>query len=158
MHVPAQDSPRTPLQDIALAVLSCIIVNALIFGLHWDGPSSNARGASLAPPDWFVGLVWVGLFVCMGIVRFRLRRHPDKGAQRRLIVLAVSDLAYPFYTLAFHSAYAGFLGNLMTILFAMSFLVQAWRTDKVSAILIFLQVLWALFASLITLQELGALH
>ena len=65
-----KENSTSLLRNLFLAVGSIILINAIVFSLDWDKAGTSQIEAEFAPPGYVVGIVWVGLFVLMGVSRW----------------------------------------------------------------------------------------
>lgn len=142
---------------IALPVLAALLVNAAIFGLHWNG---DALGTSwLDPPGWLIGAIWTVLLCCMGVALWRGTRSAAARSARLpqlVLCLIVLCLAYPFYTSGFQSGRIGLIGNAVTFVYAAWIAARAWPVERKTALPLIPVLCWLAYASLITTHKLQA--
>jgi tryptophan-rich sensory protein len=134
---------------ILLPLSAVLLINAIIFRLHWD--EDGVAGPSLFhPPGWLVSSVWVGLILLMGLAIRQIRQVPSPKSVRigRLIMgLIVFCLSYPFYTRGLKNETIGLAGNIATFLFAMYIIATAWPLSRTCAWLLFPILPWLVYAS-----------
>ena len=136
---------------ILLPLAAVLMANAIVFGLHWD--EDGAAGPLLLnPPGWFVGGVWVGLIVLMGLAIWRIHQVPSPKAVtigRLIIGLIAFCLSYPFYTMGLKNETIGLIGNIASFLFAAYIIARAWPLSRPCAWLLFPILPWLVYASAI---------
>ncbi|RSK33086.1 tryptophan-rich sensory protein [Hymenobacter metallilatus] len=150
-----QPTRRGLLLNVGAAVLSCLLLNGLIFAFNWDDSGPLPLAPALGP---YVGAVWVGLFALLGTARWQLIRvgsSAGRRARRWVVILMASCLAYPFYTLALGSDLAGLLGNVETILLAAFVAWRIWPYSRPAARLVLPVIAWVTFATATVLRGLG---
>jgi len=132
--------------NVACALTIVIVLNALIFGLGWEGPSQ--RAPAFLPPPIVIGVVWLALFPCMAFARWELNRGMAERADKAgLIVVFALCSTYPFYTGGLNSDLVGEAANVTLALLAGGLAARyARRTPRATAWLVPL-VLWLGFAS-----------
>lgn len=134
--------------NVLLFVGSVLVVNGLIFGLGFAGPSNPPPPSSHLPPDWVIGAVWTVLFCGLGVARYALLRV-NAGRDALLVTaLAVFCLMYPFYTLGLRSARIGFIGNIATIVAALLIAGFCLRHSRAAAACSTAVAAWVTFATL----------
>jgi tryptophan-rich sensory protein len=128
-----------------------LIVNAIVFGLHWD--EDGAGGPLLLnPPGWFVGGVWISLIVMMGLAIWRIHQVPSPKSVvigRMIISLIALCLSYPFYTLGLKNDAIGLIANTAIFLLAAYIFAKAWPLSRTCAWLLFPILPWLVYASAI---------
>jgi len=143
--------------NVAGALTIVVILNALIFGLGWEGTSR--RAPAFVPAPIVIGIVWLALFPCMALARWELNRgralRVDKAG---LIAIFALCSTYPFYTAGLNSDIVGEAANVTLMLLAGGLAARyARRIPRATAWLVPL-VLWLSFASVagaFTLAPLG---
>jgi tryptophan-rich sensory protein len=132
--------------NVAGALTIVITLNALIFGLGWEGTSRHAP--AFVPPPIVIGIVWLALFPCMALARWELNRGQAKRADKAgLIVVFALCSTYPFYTAGLNSDVIGEAANVTLMLLAGGLAARyARRSPRATAWLVPL-VLWLTFAS-----------
>jgi tryptophan-rich sensory protein len=149
---------RSLILNAFIAFGAVLLLNGLIFGLGWNASPSTVNPSAFTPPDDVIGIVWEGLFALMGTARWLLNSHAEAGASQartRITMLIGFCLLYPFYSLAIGGAVGGLLGNLGTILLSVFTATYVWKFSKPAAFMISLVTLWVMFATAVTLSELG---
>lgn len=134
-----------------LPLAAVLMVNAIIFGRHWNDDAVKSTSL-MNPPDWLIGGVWVGLIVLMGLAIWRIRKITSPKSVtigRLIIVLILFCLSYPFYTMGLKSETIGLVGNIATFLFAAFVIARAWPLSRTCAWLLFPVLPWLVYASAI---------
>ena len=133
--------------NVACALTIGVVLNALIFGLGWEGPSR--RAPAFLPPPVVIGAVWLALFPCMALARWELNRGMAERADKAGLILVFALCStYPFYTAGLHSDLVGEVANVSLTLLAIGLAARyARRTPRAGAWLVPL-VLWLGFASI----------
>ncbi len=87
---------------IVLPVALAVVVNAIIFARGWQS-SNDSQRRPLLPPGWAVGLIWLVVFVFLGLAHYSVARARGLFCVSSIaIALTVGFcLAYPFVTRAF---------------------------------------------------------
>jgi tryptophan-rich sensory protein len=147
---------RSLVANLALFLVPVLLLNGVIFGLGWDRSSVALPGL---PPGWFVGGLWVLLFVGMGVARWLLvRRGVERGDRRAasgVELLGFLCLIYPLYTVGLSHDRIGLAGNVVTLLVALPVAVFAWRRVRAAGGCIVAVCLWLSYASAITANALA---
>ncbi len=142
--------------NLALFLVPVLLLNGVIFGLGWDRSSVALPGL---PPGWFVGGLWVLLFVGMGVARWLLlRRGVERGDRRAasgVELLGFLCLIYPLYTVGLSNDRIGLAGNIVTLLVALPVAAFAWRRVRAAGGCIFAVCLWLCYASVVTANGLA---
>ncbi|MBC7795911.1 MAG: tryptophan-rich sensory protein [Pyrinomonadaceae bacterium] len=144
--------------NIALSIGAVLVVNALIFGFGWNVETGSTRYIWFEPAGYVVGIVWVALFALMGTARWVLNFQVTKDAARGklwIVILMISCLLYPLYALATGSVLAGFLGNIETVILSAFVFWRVRRASNFAAFLVAPVIVWAVFATFITLAGLN---
>lgn len=150
-----QTSNTSLVLNVTIAVILCLVINSIIFGIGWDGGDESIN-IWFAPPGYVVGTVWVILFGLIGASRYLLNSAGEwaKGTKALLVGLLLFCLAYPIYTIGFNSEFIGLLGNIATILFTVFAMYRTWKFSRAAAYLLSPIVLWVTFATILVLAEL----
>jgi tryptophan-rich sensory protein len=132
--------------NVAGALTVVIILNALIFGLGWEGTSPHAP--PFVPPPIVIGVVWLALFPCMALARWELNRAMAKRADKAGIIAVFALCStYPFYTAGLNNDVVGEAANVTLVLLAGGLAARyARRIPRAAAWLVPL-VLWLSFAA-----------
>jgi tryptophan-rich sensory protein len=138
--------PITLPANLALYLLTPLVMNGIIFSLHWSPVASAPHPNPMLPPGWAVGAVWMLLYLAMGVARW-LTRLISPPAARWIDALAILCLLYPLYTAGLSNDNSGLLGALLTAGFAAFVLTRLQRVSKLAALLTSLVLLWLLYAS-----------
>jgi tryptophan-rich sensory protein len=137
--------PITLPANLALYLLTPLIMNGIIFSLHWSTATAPHPNPML-PPGWAVGSIWMLLFLAMGLARW-LARLISAPSARWIDALAILCLLYPLYTAGLSNDTVGLIGALHTAGFAAFILTRLQRVSKLAALLTSLVLLWLLYAS-----------
>jgi tryptophan-rich sensory protein len=136
--------------NVAVFVLVTVALNGVIFGLGWDRSGAAAAMPGI-PPGWVVGLLWVMLFVGMGVARWALLKADALRWVAELpSVLAFLCLLYPLYTAGLRDDRIGLIGNVVTAAVAVPIAAVAWRRSRVAGGCITAVVVWLLYAAAAT--------
>ncbi len=161
MNVSAQRPfSHSLLFNLLLVVGGVVVMNGLIFSLEWStsSPEKLVDSPSFTPPGWVVGAAWTLWFIGLAVARWSVARlHSKKGSTVRscIDVLIVSCLLYPLYSLAIGSVVGGLIGNVFTVLLATFVFFKAYPVSKKASWFLFPIIPWVLFATVITLAEMG---
>jgi tryptophan-rich sensory protein len=140
---------------VALAIVGIVIFGLWLFGgatTHSSQGGTHFRAIS----GWLIAMVWVVLFITMGLARWRLRKSDKPGASAAggwMLALIIFCALYPIYTNGFSNMAVGFCGNIATIflsIFVIRKIPDAERRCKISP---FLVIIWLFFASAIIADE-----
>lgn len=145
--------------NIAEALMLSVLDDAfiLVFG-GGNLASPEAGRLSQSVPGWFVGTVWLILFLWIAAETSNLRALAGQGAERaalRLRILLFGAAAYPFYTLGLRSSVIGLFGNMLTIGLAAAAFEQLRRVRLYACLLPVAVIGWLIFASLLISDETG---
>ena len=143
------------LRDVACTVAIVVCVDGALFLFADD---TGSRGGPLigALPGWAIGVVWLLLFVLLGIAHGRtrhVRSANGEAARRAVAVLIVACAVYPACTLGLRSATLGTVGNVAIIGLAALVVARTWALDRISAIAPCAVVAWVSFAMLTIVDE-----
>ncbi len=113
---------------------------------------SSDRQTPLAPPGYVIGTVWTGLFVCMGLARWKLVRSREGGAGSAtpIVWLATLCLAYPVYTGGLRNTTVGLVGNVVTLVFAIAVAAFVFPKSRAAALLTAPIAIWLTYATFLT--------
>jgi tryptophan-rich sensory protein len=117
---------RGLLANVAGALGIVMLLNGLIFGLGWEGPSGYVP--SFLPPPIVIGLVWIGLFPCMALSRWELNRAKARSSDKAGIVVVFALCAtYPFYTGGLKGDLIGEVANVTLFIMAATLVIRYTR-------------------------------
>jgi len=137
--------------NIGLALAAVLLINGLIFLVNPQEMSSD-RQTPLTPPGYIIGLVWIGLFICMGLARWKLVGSGEGGAASAapIVWLAALCLAYPVYTGGLRNEAIGLIGNVVTLLFTLGVIVFIFPKSRAAAFLTLPIAIWLTYATFLT--------
>jgi tryptophan-rich sensory protein len=133
--------------NVAGALGIVLLLNGLIFGLGWQGPSGYVP--AFLPPPIVIGLVWLGLFPCMALSRWELNRAKARSSDKAgLVVVFALCATYPFYTGGLRGDLIGEVANVTLLLMAATLVIRynRRRMPRAAAWIVPL-VFWLGFAS-----------
>ena len=138
-----------------IPLLAVVFGNGMIFATGFDGGDDAFESLALAPPSWFVALMWIVIFPMWGLARWHASRNGRRGRRESwwVVALILWALAYPLLTnfQIVLSAWA----NLFSLVLA---LVAFWRMTTVSrraAWLVAPSILWIAFATVLGVMALA---
>ncbi len=138
--------------NIGLALLAVMLINGVI--VLWSPAEMSSAGQTpLTPPGYVIGMVWTGLFVCMGLARWNLIRSREKGAAASgvsIVWLAILCLAYPIYTGGLRSEIIGFIGNVVTLVFTLAVIAFVFPKSRTAALWTLPIAIWLSYATFLT--------
>lgn len=135
----------SPSTIAALWVAICLAVNGFIFAVGWNDGATLPLTPAWKPPGWAIGVVWTGLFACMGYAHGLLLRRGNRF-QWGVALLLVACLAYPFYTGGLQSGLVAFYGTIITLAYTLVLLTKL--TDQPRWLLLPV-ALWLCFATVL---------
>jgi tryptophan-rich sensory protein len=143
--------------NIAEALVLSVVDDSFIL-LFGGGDLASPEGRRFLPavPGWFIGIVWLVVFLWIAAETANLRALGGQDAERaarRLRRLLFGAAAYPFYTAGLRSAIIGIFGNLFTIGLAGAAFGQLRRIRLRACLLLAAVIGWLIFASLLILDE-----
>lgn len=142
MPTTASSSRNALALTLAIYLLSPLLLNGLIFALHWDTPHP---ANPLLPPGAVVGSIWMLLFLAMGIARWLVaQRHA--ATARWLDALAIACMLYPLYTAGLRNLTIGFWGTVATLILAAAVLLRVRPIRSAAAALIVPVIVWLAYA------------
>jgi tryptophan-rich sensory protein len=128
--------------NLAVFILSPLVMNGIIFGLGWDRASASIAGV---PPGPVVGVIWMLLFTAMGVARWLLVRARCGGAEW-VSLLALVCLLFPLYTVGLRSMVTGLVGTLLTAVLAIAVVRSSWNRSREAAMCVSAVCAWLLYA------------
>lgn len=144
---------KRPAIDVAGAVGLAIAMNAVVFGLGWDGttvPTTTdvvAADKRYIPPSWLIAAIWIVIFGSLGYVNFLVRK--DALAAWSVKALIGFCALYPFLTrglAADRSRFYNTVALLMALFVAAS--VARLRIPRASWVLVPL-LAWVAYVNLV---------
>jgi tryptophan-rich sensory protein len=137
--------------NVGCALLAALLGNGLVFLVNPQEMSSD-RQTPLTPPGYVIGVVWTGLFICMGLARWNLVRSREDGAASAapIVWLAILCLAYPVYTGGLRSQTIGLIGNVVTLVFTLGVIASIFPKSRTAAFLNLPVALWLAYATFLT--------
>ena len=102
---------------VFIPIIAALVVNGIIFGLHWNDNTKLKPNNPMLPPGIFIALIWNIILAILGFLHYKLytTRHPSSWAVVGLIVFCLS---YPFLTLGFKTNTFAAVLNFTTLVFA----------------------------------------
>ena len=101
-----------------------------------------------APPGFVFGIVWIILYVCMGISLYLVRTTPGKhtGAEKLFGLQLFMNFCWPlqFFGLGLYCFSALWLGVLLVVIVLT--MLAFWRINPVAFWLLMPYLLWCIFA------------
>ncbi len=134
--------------NTGLAVAAALVTNGLI-ALVNPREMSSYQESALTPPGYVIGIVWTGLFVCMGLARRDLIRRRRRGT-RAILCLAILCLAYPVYTAGLRNETIGLIGNVGTLVFSVRVIALVLPGSRTAALFILPIPIWLSYATFLT--------
>jgi tryptophan-rich sensory protein len=128
--------------NLAVFILSPLVMNGIIFGLGWDRASASIPGV---PPGPVVGVIWMLLFTGMGVAR-RLLVRARRGGAEWVSLLALVCLLFPLYTVGLRSMVTGLVGTLLTAVLAIAVVRSSWNRSREAAVCVAAVCVWLLYA------------
>ncbi len=109
----------------------------------------NLAKPSFNPPSWVFGPVWTALYILIAIAGWRIwRAAPERTAMQQLWIAQM--ILNWLWSPAFFGAEAPWVAfSIIVALFAtiVTFIVQAWKHDRLSAWLFLPYAAWVAFAT-----------
>jgi tryptophan-rich sensory protein len=140
---------------VAVFTGAAIALNGIIFAFGFaDGDDAVAR-LSWTPPGWFIGAIWVLLFVFYAVAHWMLQQRGDGGkrAARWVLAIVLWDLAYPFLTLGFDLTLGAWL-NVVTLVLTILLLWRVRRDSRLAVAWLLPSLAWVSFATVLTFAAL----
>jgi len=136
-------NPRKSLAlTLTIYLLSPLLLNGIIFGLHWDTPHP---ANPMLPPGAIVGSIWMLLFLAMGIARWLVAQR-NAASAKWPDALAIACMLYPLYTAGLRSLTIGFWGTVVTLILAAAVLLRVRPIRISAAALIVPVIVWLAYA------------
>lgn len=148
---------RPVLLNAAIALLLVLFVN-LSIQLAVGIPVSGTRGGNMIGPipGWFIGLVWTGLFLGLGVTRGVMKSAGSalgERAGRAILILILACAVYPLYTFGLRNDVIGLGGNIATIGLAVWVARRVFPVQQWFVVMPLTVVAWLVFASLALLDQ-----
>lgn len=115
----------------------------------------NLNRPSFAPPGFIFGIVWLILFILMGISSYLVYISEDKNRNRALIIYAIQLFLNFFWSIIFFrfDAYLLAIFWLIALIIAIVVMtIEFFRINKTSAYLQIPYLLWTIFALILTIS------
>lgn len=135
--------------NVGGSLLLACAANVLVFALHLDG--GNKDGIRFPIAGYIIGIVWLLLFMLMGIAKWLLNFEDSaktKKADLWISILITSCAAWVFL-LAAKNIYAGLAGNFAIILLCLITMDYCFKISKTAGFLILPIFAWVSFATAI---------
>ncbi|SEF99798.1 TspO and MBR related proteins [Bryocella elongata] len=142
MPTTANTSRKSLALTLAIYLLSPLLLNGIIFALHWDTPHP---ANPMLPPGAIVGSIWMLLFLAMGLARW-LAAQRNAAIARWPDALALACMLYPLYTAGLRSLTIGFWGTVATLILAAAVLLRVRPIRTSAAALIVPVIVWLAYA------------
>lgn len=138
--------------SMGLPLLLVLVGNGLLFATGVRGGSDGFESFRLAPPGWFVGLMWVLIFPMWGLARWRVWQAGAVGrrAARWVVALMAWSLAYPALTLGFDAGLSA-AANLASLALVLLTTRRVQRASAAAAVWLYPSIVWIGFATLLGL-------
>jgi hypothetical protein len=137
--------------NLAVFIISPLVMNAIVFGLGWDRASASVAGV---PPGPVVGAIWMLLFTGMGVARWLLVRA-NRGGAEWVSLLAFVCLLFPLYTAGLRNMVVGLVGTLLSAALAIAVTRSAWSRSRQAAVCVSAVCAWLLYAGAATAHSLA---
>lgn len=140
------------LSNTGLALLAVLLTNGLI-ALVNPREMSSYQQSRLTPPGYVIGIVWTGLFICMGVARWNLIRSRERGAAASgaiIVWLAILCLAYPAYTAGLRNETIGLIGNVVTLVFTLGVIASVFSRSRTAALWTLPIAIWLTYATFLS--------
>jgi translocator protein len=143
--------------NIGILLVAVIVVNGIIFGLHWDNGGHRAVRPWYVPPGAVVGIIWTVLFMLYGAARWHYVRDTGERGWRSYLVtgFAALCLAYPFYTGGLANMWIGLVSNALLLLVVIGLSVWLRPKSRRAAQCLIPTIVWMSYALFITYEMLG---
>jgi len=145
--------------NVAIAVAVAALANAFIFFMN---PAEDLAPPTdlFQPPGWVIGLVWIFLFIFLGMARWLLLQKVDQPFQGRrwVWILLLFCAAYPVYTSGLRDLSVGLAGNVATAVLAVWVALRIRKKSIVAAGLVSSVAVWVTFASFLILEQMKRQH
>src|SRR3954462_7317052 len=150
----------TSSQAIGLAAWLLLAFSAAAVGaLASAGASEFYCGLvrpSWAPPGWLFGPVWSVLYALMGVAAWLVWRARGFGGARNALLVFIVQLAanalWTWFFFVWRQGGLAFAQILLLLALILATMVLFWRVSRLGAVLFFPYLLWASFASALTLS------
>jgi tryptophan-rich sensory protein len=143
-----RNDKRGVLLSVLGPLIAVLIENAIIFALGAAQNDEAFRSVALAPPGWFVGLVWTVIYPMWGYARWRAVQDGHTAALRSwwIVALILWGLAYPIATLGFDVVIGAWL-NVASLLLALTTFARVQPKSPAAAPWLIPSIVWMAFAS-----------
>lgn len=145
--------------SLFLGILFLVNIPAPFLGLKFKGNSVRKR-LWFEPAGSVIPVVWIGLFLILGFLRYQLVLLGASNLADMLILFALICSTYAYYTIGLEKLTGisalkfGLFGNALIIISAIKIGVDVAELSKSLSYLIYPIVVWTFFASRIQLGQL----
>lgn len=142
--------------DFKALVISILIPNAFGFVSNLLGNSSsfdNVAKPSFTPPDFIFPIVWITLFILMGISSYIIYKSDSPNKKSALIVYGIQLVLNSLWTLFFFNLkwyLFSFIWILLIIAFVIIMIYKFYKINKAAGLLQIPYLLWLIFASVLS--------
>ena len=108
---------------------------------------------SFNPPNWIFGPVWTVLYICIGIIGWRIWHKDRKSLKMKLwfTQIGLNFLWSPVF-FALKQIEIAFVIITLLLICIIKFIRVSWNTDRISAVLFIPYATWVAFASLLNIS------
>jgi tryptophan-rich sensory protein len=145
--------------SLFLGILLLVNVPAPFLGLKFEGNSFRKR-LWFEPAGSVIPLVWIGLFLILGFLRYQLVLLEAIDVANMLIIFALICSTYAYYTIGLEKLTGisalkfGLFGNALIIISAIKIGIEVAELSIALSYLIYPIVVWTFFASMIQFGQL----
>lgn len=134
--------------SMAVPLLLVVLGNGVIFATRSGGGDPAFESLRLAPPGWFVGLVWALIFPMWGYARWRVWQAGAVGrrASRWVVALMAWSLAYPALTLGFDTGLSA-IANVASLALVLMTARRVRKASDAAARWMLPSIVWICFAT-----------
>lgn len=134
--------------SIAVPLAAVLVENAIIFAIGEKQNDAAFRAVPLAPPGWFVGLVWTIIYPMCGFARWRAVQDGGEAGCRSwwIAALMLWGLAYPVVTAGFDIVIGAWL-NVASLMLGVAAFARVRPKSPAAAPWLIPSILWMAFAS-----------
>ncbi len=144
---------KSLLLNIIIPLASVLMMNGIVFALHWDQAAADdaVKPGWRNPPGTLIGIVWMLLFILMGIARWQASWFaPLAVLKKRVAFLMVVCVLYPLYTIGLTNNVIAQLSNIAINMLTVSIIVKAWPINRRFSYLLTPVMVWLFYATVIT--------
>lgn len=138
--------------SMGVPLLLVLVGNGLLFATGTAGADPAFSSLRLAPPGWFVGLMWALIFPMWGYARWRVWQAGAVGrrAARWVAALMAWGLAYPVLTLGFETGLSA-VANIASLALVLLTTRRVQRASAPAARWLVPSIVWIGFATVLGL-------